>query len=193
MVFFFDRSGVFDPESNAVPGCNLTSSALHNIAAASNLNSSIGVHYDLDPISEYNNPDLFPGMFPTLFPLGIGGFEESNRRPSASLEMQAKYLLTLADHSFHYHYFYIFFVLNLIQQRKAHLHTSFSIKTSRFHTIAPALLSVHPDVLRNLANNICDEFNPALFTAIAGRLCYSMRFRTIGYLLYLWKKGRSLN
>ncbi|KAE9389474.1 hypothetical protein BT96DRAFT_834826, partial [Gymnopus androsaceus JB14] len=122
------------------------------------------IHYKLDPITEYNNPDLFLGMFPTLFPLGIGGFEESSRNPSVSLEMHAKHLLNLGDRCFWYHYFYLFVALNLIQWWKAHLHTSLSIKSSRFSTIAPALLSVHPDVLSNLANNIRDEFNPALFT-----------------------------
>lgn len=161
---FLERSGVYDPESTGVPGRNMTSSALRNIAIATDRESSTLIHYDLDPIPEYNNPDLFPGMFPTLFPFGIGGFEVSSRNPSVSLEMHAKHLLDLADRSFRYHYFYIFVVLNLIQCRKAHLHPSFSVKSSRFHTIAPALLSVHPDVLNNLAHNIRDEFNPALFT-----------------------------
>ncbi|KAE9387265.1 hypothetical protein BT96DRAFT_960430 [Gymnopus androsaceus JB14] len=92
-------------------------------------------------------------MFPTLFPLGIGGFEDSGRSPTVSLESHAKHLLDSADRAFRYHYFYVFVVLNLIQRRKAHLHTSLSIKSSRFSTVAPALLSVHPD------------HNPLLFTS----------------------------
>ncbi|KAE9400122.1 hypothetical protein BT96DRAFT_819664, partial [Gymnopus androsaceus JB14] len=142
----------------------MTSSALHNIAVASNPDSFTHIRYNYDPITEYNNPDLFPSMFPTLFPLGIGGFEDSGRNPSVSLEFHAKHLLDSADRSFRYHYFYIFVVLNLIQRRKAHLHTSLSIKSSRFATIAPALIAVNPDVLNTLANNIRDEFNPSLFT-----------------------------
>ncbi|KAE9391590.1 hypothetical protein BT96DRAFT_831824, partial [Gymnopus androsaceus JB14] len=143
----------------------MTSSALQNIAIASNPDSSTHIRYEHDPIPEYNNPDLFPGMFPTLFPLGIGGFDDSCRDPSVSLEMHAKHLLDTADRHFRYHYFYSFVVLNVIQRRKAHLHTSLSIKSSRFQSIAPILISVHPDVLSNLAKSMRDEYNPTLFTS----------------------------
>lgn len=54
--------------------------------------------------------------------------------------------------------------MNLIQCRKAHLHTSLTIKSSCFHSIAPALVSVHPKILQSLANSIRDEHNPALFS-----------------------------
>ncbi|KAE9395280.1 hypothetical protein BT96DRAFT_1044716, partial [Gymnopus androsaceus JB14] len=103
-------------------------------------------------------------MFPTLFPLGIGGFEDSRCKPSVSLESHAKHLLDTANCSFRYHYFFSFVVLNMIQRRKAHLHTSLSIKSSCFHSVAPALLSVHPNVLNNLANSMQDEYNPTLLT-----------------------------
>ena len=59
---FFKQSGIY------VPGHNLASSVLHNIAIASNTNSNIHIWYRQAAISEYNNPALFPGMFPTLFP-----------------------------------------------------------------------------------------------------------------------------
>ena len=37
------------------------------------------IHHGLAAISEYNNPDLIPGMFPTLFPFSICGFEDKSR------------------------------------------------------------------------------------------------------------------
>ncbi|KAE9384722.1 hypothetical protein BT96DRAFT_841819, partial [Gymnopus androsaceus JB14] len=143
----------------------MTSSALRNIALASNPEANTHIRYAQDPIPEYNNPDLFPGMFPTLFPLGIGGFEDSRRNPVVSLELHARLLLDTADRAFRYHYFYSFVALNLIQRRKGHLHTSLSVKSSRFQAIAPILISVHPDVLSNLARSMRDEYNPTLFTA----------------------------
>lgn len=161
---FLECSGVYDPESNLIPGHHSTSSALRNLVIASNTEPGVYLHYGGEPISEYNNPALFPGMFPTLFPLGIGGFEDHSRQMPVSLESHAKHLLDLPDCRFHYHQFYVFVVLSLIQCQKAHLHTSLSIKTSRFSTIAPALLSVCPEVLTSLAHNIWDEYNPTLFT-----------------------------
>lgn len=143
----------------------MTSAALRKIALASKSDPGIAMHYKQDAIVEYNNPNLFPGMFPTLFPLGIGGFEDSCRERTVSLESHARHLLDTPDRCFHYHYFYTFVVLNLIQQRKAHLHTSLTVKSNRFHSIAPALLSVHPSVLQSLANSIRDEHNPALFSS----------------------------
>ena len=29
-------------------------------------------------MNEFCNPDLFPMMYPTLFPYGLGGFENTN-------------------------------------------------------------------------------------------------------------------
>lgn len=60
--------------------------ALRNLAFSLNINVNSGsekndtpdlaIHYGSAAISEYNNPDLIPGMFPTLFPFGISGFED---------------------------------------------------------------------------------------------------------------------
>jgi hypothetical protein len=34
------------------------------------------LHRGSTAIKEYKNPELMPGMFPTLWPFGIGGFED---------------------------------------------------------------------------------------------------------------------
>lgn len=71
-----EKSGVMDPECDRVPGL------LHRGSAA---------------VPEYNNPDLIPGMYPTLFPFGVGGFDIPNRVCPISFSNQAKYCLDLAD------------------------------------------------------------------------------------------------
>lgn len=83
----------------------MTSAALRKIAFASKSEPSMFLKYERNAIVEYNNPDLFPGMFPTLFPLGIGGFEDSRRQIPVSLESHAKHLLDMPDRIFRYHYF----------------------------------------------------------------------------------------
>ncbi|KAF6755639.1 hypothetical protein DFP72DRAFT_811348, partial [Ephemerocybe angulata] len=115
------------------------------------------LHHGKDPISEYNNPDLVPGMYPTLFPFGIGGFEDKSRPTTLSFEKQANYYLNLADKSFRYHYFFIFVILNMIQRRRAHLHTSFTVKCARFQSIAPSLTSLSPETLFDVAEIIENE------------------------------------
>jgi hypothetical protein len=36
------------------------------------------LHRSSHAIPEYKNPDLMPGMYTTLYPFGIGGFEHQN-------------------------------------------------------------------------------------------------------------------
>jgi hypothetical protein len=78
-------------------------------------------------VPEYNNPDLLPGMFPTLFPLGIAGFDDSHCLAKMSFQAQVNVFLDVPNQSFHYHHTYLFVVLNIIQQRMAHLHTHFTV------------------------------------------------------------------
>ncbi|KAI0643358.1 hypothetical protein C8Q79DRAFT_1074565, partial [Trametes meyenii] len=42
--------------------------------------SALGVGHDPQPQSIYNNENLYPGMYPWLYPYGIGGFENSKRK-----------------------------------------------------------------------------------------------------------------
>ncbi|KAE9398676.1 hypothetical protein BT96DRAFT_957507 [Gymnopus androsaceus JB14] len=95
-------------------------------------------------------------MFPTLFPLGIGGFEDHRRSPSVSLKAHASHLLDQAGRHFRYHAFYVF---------DCHLFTSFTVKSSYFPRIAPALLAVTPDILNSLADLMRGECRPSLFNS----------------------------
>ncbi|KAJ3965208.1 hypothetical protein EV361DRAFT_974036 [Lentinula raphanica] len=100
-----------------------------------------------DPVVEYNNPDLFPGMFPTLYPLGIGGFENRLQNPHVSLDSHARHLLDQSNRAFCYHHFFPFVVLNVIQRLGA----------DRFHSVGPSLLTVTPTDLLNLAEKLKRE------------------------------------
>jgi len=90
-------------------------------------------------IKEYNNPDLFPGMFPTLYPLGIGGFDDPDRETPISFRSQVESYFDLFDHSFRYHRSFMFIALNIYQCQTAHLHTSFTVKRENFTEIAKHL------------------------------------------------------
>ncbi|KAK0446937.1 uncharacterized protein EV420DRAFT_1276348 [Desarmillaria tabescens] len=76
----------------------------------------IELTHDPSPTDEFNNPLLFLMMYPTLFPYGIGGFEEPSRRMSLSLRSQVKHFFNLNDTRFQEHYSFLFSAFNMLQR-----------------------------------------------------------------------------
>ncbi|KAH7916127.1 hypothetical protein BJ138DRAFT_1132151 [Hygrophoropsis aurantiaca] len=89
------------------------------------------LHHGSNPVVEYKNPALIMGMYPSLFPFGIGGFEDP-RRPTA-------FYFDIPDRVFRYHHSYMFVVFSILQRRAAHLHTSFSVKKESFDRVSREL------------------------------------------------------
>lgn len=58
------------------------------------------LHRGSAAVPEYNDPDLIPGMYPALFPVGTGSFDIPNRVCALSFAKQAGHYLDLADRSF---------------------------------------------------------------------------------------------
>ncbi|KAG1792597.1 uncharacterized protein HD556DRAFT_1215361, partial [Suillus plorans] len=99
------------------------------------------------PVNEYSNPDLFPMIYPTLFPYGLGGFEQSVRMSKIGMSRHAKHLFSLADRRFQEHYSFLFSVFNVLQRRELLLHTSLRVKRSNFHSAARKFASVSPETV----------------------------------------------
>ena len=149
-----DKTGVVDPECDRLSGQSFTASALKNLAGnlhCAEINDQdknkpdLVLHHASAAISEYNNPDLMPGMFPTFFPFGIGSFEDKAHVTPVSFKEQAAYYFNISDRSFRYHFSYIFIALNMLQHRLAYLHTSFTVKNSNFDSIARQLIAISPE------------------------------------------------
>ena len=51
--------------------------------------SYIAIPYDPKPVNEFFNPKLFPMIYPTLYPYGLGGFEDPKREVAVSLKRHA--------------------------------------------------------------------------------------------------------
>lgn len=156
-IVLLEKMGVSDPEGVKLSGRTFTSSALKNLMPSNSDVPDLIMHRSSTAIPEYDNPNLLPGMFPTLFPLGTAGFDDRNRPASLSFHAQANALLDLPDRSFRYHHSYIFVVLNIIQRRTAHLQTSFTVRRSKFDDVAQKLTSVSPLTLQSLANHLEKE------------------------------------
>ncbi|KAG2152916.1 hypothetical protein DEU56DRAFT_727287, partial [Suillus clintonianus] len=50
------------------------------------------IPHDPEPVNEFFNPDLFPMIYPTLFPYGLGGFEDHLRSERLSMKRHVKHL-----------------------------------------------------------------------------------------------------
>ncbi|KAE8229838.1 hypothetical protein CF326_g5178, partial [Tilletia indica] len=106
-------------------------------------------------IQEYKNPALFPGMFPTLFPWGTGGFE-SEREVPLSFGRQASHLLDISDPSFRTHWSFIFVTCNIKQRRAIHVGSSLACKTRDHDRIVRALQSVDKHVVQSVAQHLAE-------------------------------------
>jgi hypothetical protein len=76
MPILLESMGVSDADSSKLSGSLFTASVLCNLMPTDTKNPSLQMHRGQDAVSEYDNPDLIPGMFPTLFPFSIGGFDD---------------------------------------------------------------------------------------------------------------------
>ena len=156
---FLEKVGVSDPEGDRLTGrafigasiCNLVSSMADSILP------DLILHRGSIAIREYKNPALMPGMFPTLWPFGIGGFDDSDQQTPLSFPVQANYYFDIPDHCFRYHHAYLFVALNIIQRRATHLHTHFRVKKNNFPTIAENLVKVTPKTLLSTARHFEHE------------------------------------
>ena len=149
--------GVSDPEGAKLTGCAFMASALKNLVPSSSGSPDLILHRSSSAVPEYHNPNLMPGMFPKLFPLGIAGFEDPTRPTNLSFNAQAEAFLDLPDKCFRHHHSYIFVALNIIQQRAAHLQTNFAVRKTKFDQIANELTSVSPSMLTSLAEHLQQE------------------------------------
>ena len=150
---FIEHTGTYDADNTMMPVRRSLAAGMRNLNKPANT-PDIVIPRGSEPIPEYNNPTLFPGMFPTLFPYGLGGFDDNTRDIPISFQKHVEYLLDIADRRFRYHRSFLFVTLNIHQRRTAHLHTWLTVKKSRFAHIAPKLATISAERLKRVANHI---------------------------------------
>ncbi|KAJ3846708.1 hypothetical protein EV368DRAFT_52399 [Lentinula lateritia] len=79
----FENVVIADVDANATIN-ELRAAAMRHINC--NSGSYIEIPHESGPMNEFVNPSLFPMIYPTLFPYGIGGFEDYHRSESVSLK-----------------------------------------------------------------------------------------------------------
>ncbi|KAJ7723184.1 hypothetical protein DFH07DRAFT_759635 [Mycena maculata] len=83
------------------PSHTLRSAALKHMQCPGS--NYIETPHDPLPVNEFRNLDLFPMMYPALFPYGIGKSENLNRQTRFSFKSHIKHLLSLSDCRFQEH------------------------------------------------------------------------------------------
>ena len=114
----------------------------------------IELPHDPQPVNEFCNPELFPMIYPCLFPYGIGGSEDSKRCAKLSLKRHVKPWFNLADHHFQEHFSFLFTAFNILQRRSVLLHTSLKVKKANFESIAADFASVSPAAVHIVSERI---------------------------------------
>ncbi|KAJ7040156.1 hypothetical protein C8F04DRAFT_904820, partial [Mycena alexandri] len=79
---------VTDVDGNA-PSHELRSAALRHLRKPGA--NYIEIPHDPNPANEFKNPHLFPMMYPTLFPYGLGGLEDKSRRTALGFKQHIKH------------------------------------------------------------------------------------------------------
>ncbi|KAE8220552.1 hypothetical protein CF319_g5935 [Tilletia indica] len=148
---FLEHHGLLDINGVSVPAHHRVASALAN--ATGTERPDLVIRHGSAFVEDYNNPDLFPGMYPTLFPWGTGGFEIKRRTP-LSFKHQAKYFLDLSEPAFRRHWSFIFVVANIKQRRAIHLGSRLMCQSRDYHRFANILRTVDPALVRRVSEHV---------------------------------------
>ena len=142
-----DSTGIIDMEGSSVHSTDQLNSAIHS------LQGTMYVPHGSIPVNEYNNPSLWLGSYPWLFPYGKGG-PEINRKVPVSLKAYIKHLLLLADRKFSRDTSLKFHAFNVLQKRDVSLHTSLLVRRSGFHSTAARIDSLNHESMVQLLQSV---------------------------------------
>jgi hypothetical protein len=149
----FTNVVVTDVDAHA-PANELRAAALRHIKLHGG--GYIEIPHGPRPVNEFFNPHLFPMIYPTLFPYGLGGFEDPVRTTKISIKKHVKHLFSLADRRFQEHYSFLFTVFNLIQRREILLHSSLKVRRMDFSSVARNFGSVSPEAVHVVSERVAN-------------------------------------
>ena len=115
-----------------------------------NNGGALAVSHDASAQSIYNNPSLYPQIFPWLFPYGLGGIGGT----SLSNKAHKRHLLMYHDKRFQKDICFPFVAFSHEQVSASTTGGFLIAEKTNFSSIAERLLSVNQDVLENIAKRM---------------------------------------
>ncbi|EJD35468.1 hypothetical protein AURDEDRAFT_75282 [Auricularia subglabra TFB-10046 SS5] len=106
------------------------------------------------PDTLWSNSDLFPNMFPWLFPYGVGGICNSNIQGEMSEHAHKKHLLMYYDKRFQNDKEFALLAFNQEQIIKGSEAGSFLSSKSKFNSLAERILNINENVFGEIANRL---------------------------------------
>lgn len=147
----FDKVIVSDVDGNSSTS-QLKAAALRHLSQQGS--AYIEVPHDPLPINEFFNPELFPMIYPTLYPFGIGGFEDKSRHHAVGLKRHVRHLLSLNDCRFKEHQSFIFTVFNILQRRQFLLNIKMRVKSHSFKSIALEIATLNSQAVKSVTERV---------------------------------------
>ncbi|EAU85037.2 hypothetical protein CC1G_04133 [Coprinopsis cinerea okayama7 len=111
------------------------------------------VGHESEPLSLWNSPNIYPQMFPWLFPYGLGGVGSV---PGTSQKAHKRHLLFYHDKRFQLDPTFCFVAFSHEQMSLAQNQGHLIVDRSQFNDVSSRLLSVDPNVLQNLINRMAN-------------------------------------
>ncbi|CAF4739390.1 unnamed protein product, partial [Rotaria sp. Silwood1] len=122
-VVSLNASGLMDTSATAISSSDIRQHLRQRINITeelTTLNDNIYlVPHGKNPVNEYFNTSFLPGLYPTLFPYGVGGVEDKRRQVRVPYGKHIRYFLSYHDHRFEMNTSFIFVTFNILQRRTA--------------------------------------------------------------------------
>ncbi|KAJ3544805.1 hypothetical protein NMY22_g2652 [Coprinellus aureogranulatus] len=107
-----------------------------------------------EPETMYDNPALYPSIFPWLFPYGAGGFGTARVHGIVSETKHKRWLLLHHDKRFQVETRFVIIAFNHEQMKEGSKGSSIAAKRGNFHDIVSKLARLNPSVLRNISHRL---------------------------------------
>ena len=150
-------SVVITDVENGVSSSQLAAAAIRHLRKKGG--AYLNIPHDPTPANEFFNADLFPMIYPTLFPYGIGGFEDKNRRVKISMRRHVKHLFSLHDRRFQQHYSFLFTAFNVLQRREMLLRVGLKAKRRNFESVASRFAKLDDFAIHAISEKIASGNN----------------------------------
>ena len=113
--------------------------------------SALGIGHGESPVSMYDNPSIYPSMFPWLFPYGMGGIGQKCHKSKFPEKEHKKWLLMYHDKRFQTDLYFPIIAFNHEQIKGSTTGSFLLAKRKNFLSIAERLVNINPKVLQNLS------------------------------------------
>ncbi|CAF3888035.1 unnamed protein product [Rotaria magnacalcarata] len=123
-IISLNTSALIDTDGGATSSIDIRQHLIRRINAtnevvASDDDNIYFIPHGRHPVNEYFNTGFLPGLYPTLFPYGMGGVENQYQQVRVTYAKHLRYFLSYHAYRFEMNTAFIFITFNILQRRTA--------------------------------------------------------------------------